>query len=239
MTINPDKEEPIFGAVVVAAGVGSRMGTGSPKQYELIGGKTMLERSVQVLLDEPRIKELVVVISPADMIGQRLTFEDPRVRIARVGGQTRADSVKNGILFSNLKSSDWVLVHDAARPCLLTSDVTKLMDYCRRHQESAILAVPVNDTLKKEGDNGTIAFTVSRDGLWAAQTPQCFPVGELTRAMNEAGSAVTDEASAMEFVGKHPALVEGTPTNIKVTRPIDLWLARAIFLARKEKENNE
>lgn len=108
------------------------------------------------------------------MIGQRLTFEDPRVRIARVGGQTRADSVKNGILFSNLKSSDWVLVHDAARPCLLTSDVTKLMDYCRRHQESAILAVPVNDTLKKEGDNGTIACTVSRDGLWAAQTPQCF-----------------------------------------------------------------
>lgn len=132
-----------------------------------------------------------------------------------------------------------MLVHDAARPCLLTSDVTKLMDYCRRHQESAILAVPVNDTLKKEGDNGTIACTVSRDGLWAAQTPQCFPVGELTRAMNEAGSAVTDEASAMEFVGKHPALVEGTPTNIKVTRPIDLWLARAIFLARKEKENNE
>ena len=125
--MNPDKEEPVFGAVVVAAGVGSRMGTRSPKQYELIGGKTMVERSVQVLLDEPRIKELVVVISPADMIGQRLTFEDPRVRIARVGGQTRADSVKNGILFSNLKSSDWVLVHDAARPCLLTSDVTKLM----------------------------------------------------------------------------------------------------------------
>ena len=237
--MNPDKEEPVFGAVVVAAGVGSRMGTRSPKQYELIGGKTMVERSVQVLLDEPRIKELVVVISPADMIGQRLTFEDPRVRIARVGGQTRADSVKNGILFSNLKSSDWVLVHDAARPCLLTSDVTKLMDYCRRHQESAILAVPVNDTLKKEGDNGTIACTVSRDGLWAAQTPQCFPVGELIRAMNEAGSAVTDEASAMEFVGKHPALVEGTPTNIKVTRPMDLWLARAIFFARKEKENNE
>ena len=200
--MNPDKEEPVFGAVVVAAGVGSRMGTGSPKQYELIGSKTMLERSVQVLLDEPRIKELVVVIS-------------------------------------NLKSSDWVLVHDAARPCLLTSDVTKLMDYCQRHQESAILAVPVNDTLKKEGENGTIACTVSRDGLWAAQTPQCFPVGELTRAMNEAGSAVTDEASAMEFVGKHPALVEGTPTNIKVTRPMDLWLARAIFLARKEKENNE
>ena len=89
--MNPDKEEPVFGAVVVAAGVGSRMGTGSPKQYELIGSKTMLERSVQVLLDEPRIKELVVVISPADIIGQRLVFEDPRVRIARVGGQTRAE----------------------------------------------------------------------------------------------------------------------------------------------------
>ena len=147
--------------------------------------------------------------------------------------------MKNGILFSNLKSSDWVLVHDAARPCLLTSDVTKLMDYCQRHQESAILAVPVNDTLKKEGENGTIACTVSRDGLWAAQTPQCFPVGELTRATKEVGSAVTDEASAMEFVGKHPALVEGTPTNIKVTRPMDLWLARAIFLAREAKDSNE
>lgn len=130
---------------------GSRFKNGhrSPKQYELIGSKTMLERSVQVLLDEPRIKELVVVISPADIIGQRLVFEDPRVRIARVGGQTRADSVKNGILFSNLKSSDWVLVHDAARPCLLTSDVTKLMDYCQRHQESAILAVRSMTLLKR------------------------------------------------------------------------------------------
>ena len=90
MTMNPDKEEPVFGAVVVAAGVGSRMGTGSPKQYELIGGKTMLERSVQVLLDEPRIKELVVVISPADIIGQRLVFEDPDRKSTRLNSSHNA-----------------------------------------------------------------------------------------------------------------------------------------------------
>lgn len=228
-----------FGAVVVAAGVGSRMGTGSPKQYELIGDKTMLEHSVEALLKEPRITELVVVISPSDIIGQRLVFKDERVKVARVGGLTRADSVKNGILYSNLSSSDWVLVHDAARPCLLSSDVGKLIDYCQKSGQGAILAVPVNDTLKKEGDHDLIEKTVDRKGLWAAQTPQCFQVGELTRAMSEAGSAITDEASALEFAGKHPAIVEGTPTNIKVTRPMDLWLARAIFMAREAGEKNE
>lgn len=234
-----DKKETVFGAVVVAAGVGSRMGSSSPKQYELICGKTMLERSVEALLKEPRISELVIVISPSDLIGQRLTFNDPRVRIARVGGQTRADSVKNGILFSELKSNDWVLVHDAARPCLLTEDVSKLIDFCSQHQRGAILAVPVNDTLKKEDDNGDIQKTVDRNGLWAAQTPQCFRVGDLTKALAQTGSSVTDEASAMEAVGKHPAIVEGTPTNLKVTRPMDLWLARAIFLARNEGESHE
>lgn len=237
--MDEDTSKTRFGAVVVAAGVGSRMGTGSPKQYELIGGKTMLEHSVEALLREPRISELVLVISPSDILGQRLVFKDSRVKIARVGGQTRADSVKNGILFSDLTSSDWVLVHDAARPCLLTSDVTKLIDFCQEHRKGAILAVPVNDTLKKEGEHDLIEKTVERNGLWAAQTPQCFQVGELTRAMSEAGSAITDEASALEFVGKHPALVEGTPTNLKVTRPMDLWLAKAIFMAREAGDKNE
>ena len=221
-------------AVLVAAGSGSRMGLSSPKQYQLIGDKTMLERSLDALLAEPRIEKVIVVISPTDIVGQELSFEDPRVEIARVGGRIRAESVKNGITYAAIASSDWVLVHDAARPCLLPSDLKKLIDFCLENDKGAILAVPLNDTLKQEGPGETIKKTIPRTGLWCAQTPQCFKNGELLKALEQAGAEVTDEASAMEAAGYKPAIIEGTPTNIKVTRPMDLWMAKAIFQAREK-----
>ncbi len=219
-------------AIVVAAGIGSRMGDKSPKQYKKIGGKTMLELSIDALLTEPRITRVIVVVSPSDMIAQSLQFNNELVSIARVGGLTRASSVQNGLSYAAFTSNDWVLVHDAARPCLLGSDVTKLIDACLKNDQGGLLAVKVNDTLKAESDNGTASHTVPRDGLWAAQTPQMFRAFDLMDALEEAGEAVTDEASAMEKAGFSPLLIEGTETNLKVTRPTDLWLAEAILEKR-------
>lgn len=220
-------------AILVAAGSGSRMGLSAPKQYQLIDGKTMLEHSVDALLNEPRIQELVIVVSPTDLLAQELKFDDPRVKVARVGGATRAESVKNGIVYAALSANDWVVVHDAARPCLLTSDLTKLLDWCLQEDQGAILAVQLNDTLKQEGPNGSIKKTIPREGLWCAQTPQCFKNGKLLKALENPSEKITDEASAIELAGDKTFIVEGTPTNIKVTRPMDLWLAKAIFEARK------
>ncbi len=219
-------------AVVVAAGSGTRMGTNFPKQYALIEGKTMLEHSVSALLEEPRIEQLVIVISPSDLIGQQLKFTAPRVKIARVGGASRADSIRNGITYSGLSANDWVLTHDAARPCVKASDVAKLIDYCLKTDEGGILAVPVSDTIKQQNAAGKIGKTIPRDKLWAAQTPQCFKVGPLTKALSNTEAVVTDEASAMEASGFKPALIEGSSTNFKVTRPADLALARAVFRTR-------
>ncbi len=126
------------------------------------------------------------------------------------------------------------MVHDAARPCLLASDVSKLIDTCIENDKGGLLAVRVNDTLKKESNNGTASHTVPRDGLWAAQTPQMFKAFDLIDALEKAGESVTDEASAMEKAGDSPLLVEGTETNIKVTRPTDLWLAEAILDKRNK-----
>lgn len=219
-------------AVVVAAGVGSRMGAKTPKQYLMLAGKTMLEMSVEAMLAESRIERLIVVISPSDLIGQTLTFTDPRVEVARVGGTTRAMSVKNGITYSAAGTGDWVLIHDAARPCLAASDLSKLIDTCIAEDQGGILAIRVNDTLKAVNEDGEIEKTVPRDGMWAAQTPQMFKADILNDALEKAGSAVTDEASALEFVGLKPMVIEGSSTNIKVTRPEDLWIAQAILDGR-------
>ncbi len=230
------KKDQKIAALVVAAGSGSRMGGSSPKQYLQIQGKSMLEHSVAALLAEPRIEELAIVVSPADILGQHLHFDDPRVKVARVGGNSRSDSVRNGLAFSALAQDDWVLVHDAARPCLLTSDVTKLIDHCLATDHGAILAVPVNDTLKKTLDGSGIEKTVSRDNLWCAQTPQCFKNGELLKALANPSEKPTDEASAMEAAGHLVDIVKGTPTNIKVTHPMDFWMAKAIFQYRTQGE---
>lgn len=224
-----ESNQPKIFALVLAAGVGSRMAANFPKQYMIIEGKTMLEHSVNALLKEPRIVRLVVVLSPTDMIGMGLTFEDPRVEVARIGGNTRAMSVKNGLAYLAGEENVWVLVHDAARPCVSSTDIKSLIDTCFEKQQGGLLASPLSDTLKIASSEQTVDKTIPRDHMWAAQTPQFFPLDKLYDALSHPSEQITDESSAMESVGEHPLLIKGSPFNIKVTRPEDLDFARTII----------
>lgn len=223
-------------AVVPAAGVGKRMGSTVPKQYLKLAGKTVLEHSLARLLAHDAIERVVVAVSPEDQWFASLSLaEDPRV--LRVdGGRERADSVLNALA---VVTSERVLVHDAARPCLAYGDLDALLAAAQQPQ-GAILACRVRDTMKRGNGRGAIAESVSRDELWHALTPQCFVTEELRQALADAlakGLAVTDEASAMELAGVHPLLVEGRADNIKITRPEDLALAG--FFLQQLKESNE
>ena len=207
-------------AVVPAAGIGSRMQAACPKQYLTIGQLTLLEHSVARLLAHPAVKQVVVAISPDDGWFDSLPLaQDSRV-LRVTGGETRGE---------------WVLVHDAARPCLHPDDLARLLAVRQHSKVGAILAAPVRDTMKRaEPGKAAIAHTVEREDLWHALTPQFFPhallMACLTRALNE-GATITDEASALEYCGYHPELVSGRSDNIKVTRPEDLALA-AFYLTQ-------
>lgn len=220
-------EQPYW-AVVPAAGVGSRMRADRPKQYLSIGGRTVLEHTLTALADCPRIRALVVVISPEDPYWSGLSLNLDKPLLVTSGGQERADSVLNGLeaLPPEATAEDWVLVHDAARPCLRQEDLQRL--FAPPHDEGAILAVPAKDTKKLAGADGRIEQTLDRSRMWQALTPQMFRLGPLKKALRSARKrslAVTDEASAMEFAGYRPDLVEGHADNIKITRPEDLALA--------------
>lgn len=221
-------------AVVPAAGVGQRMGGECPKQYLSLAGAPLLHHSVLALLRHPRIERVAVALHLADeRAGELPILEDPRV-LRATGGAERADSVLAGLreLEEGMQGvageSDWVLVHDAARPCLPADDIERLVNRVLESGEGGILALPVVDTLKRAAADGRVAATVDRRQYWLAQTPQMFRLGELRQALERAlaaGVAVTDEASAMEWAGHPVQLVEGSAINLKVTVPGDLALA--------------
>lgn len=221
-----------FSVVVPAAGVGRRMGAGCPKQYLPLAGRFLIEHTLTRLLEHPRIDEVIVALAPEDTFFSTLTIADhPRLRVAQ-GGADRAQSVLNGL---RLVRSEWVLVHDAARPCITHRDIDQLI-----HEglagDGAILATRVRDTMKRGDAGGRILKTVEREQLWHALTPQFFPTQALREALEQGlaqGRIITDEASAMEQAGFHPQLVEGRADNIKVTRPEDLALA-ALYLSQQE-----
>ncbi|WP_107850734.1 2-C-methyl-D-erythritol 4-phosphate cytidylyltransferase [Oceanimonas marisflavi] len=225
-----------FTAVVPAAGVGKRMGSAVPKQYLKLAGKTVLEHTVGRLLAHSAIARVVVAVSREDEWFASLPLVHDE-RVLRVeGGRERADSVLNALEFV---TSERVLVHDAARPCLAMSDLDALLTAAAQPQ-GAILACRVRDTMKRGDGRGAIHESVPRDELWHALTPQCFETQALRRALSAAlaaGQSVTDEASAMELAGFHPLLVEGRADNIKITRPEDLALAG--FFLQQLKENNQ
>jgi len=214
-------------AVVPAAGFGRRMQTECPKQYLSIGNKTILEHAVAALLAHPRIERVIIAISDGDARFQQLPLANhPQITVVE-GGAERADSVLAGL--KEAGEAQWVLVHDAARPCLHQDDLANLLALSETSRVGGILAAPVRDTMKRaEPGKAAIAHTVDRNDLWHALTPQFFPrellFDCLTRALNE-GATVTDEASALEYCGFHPQLVAGRADNIKVTRPEDLALA--------------
>ncbi|WP_349921019.1 2-C-methyl-D-erythritol 4-phosphate cytidylyltransferase [Aeromonas veronii] len=218
-------------AIVPAAGVGSRMGADCPKQYLPLADKTIFEHTLGVLLCHPAIEQVIVAVSPGDEWFERLPVAaDPR--ILRVeGGAERAFSVLNAL---RVVKTPWVLVHDAARPCLRHEDLDALIA-CALTCDGAILGSRVRDTMKRTDAAGNILATVEREQLWHALTPQMFPTAPLTRALEEGlalGAAITDEASAMERAGFTVRMVEGRADNIKVTRPEDLALAR-LFLQQQ------
>lgn len=224
-------------AVVPAAGRGERFDPASPKQYAPLLGSTVLEWSLRALLAEPRIQGIVVVVAADDerwpQIAARLG--DPRLLSAH-GGATRSDSVASGLacLAGRAEDADWVLVHDAARPCVTGAELRALLRALDAGPGGALLATPVTDTVKRER-GGASGETVDRRGLWRALTPQAFALGALRRALEDAlraGVSVTDESQAMERTGHAPQLVAGSPFNIKVTRRDDLETAARILQSR-------
>ena len=215
-------------AVVPAAGRGARMGSDVPKQYLELAGRTILQHTLARLLEEPRIAAIVVALAAGDAQGEGIAAAcGPRVRTTQ-GGAERCHSVLNGITALGALDADWVLVHDAARPCLRAGDLARLIDeLVGGNACGGILGVPVKDTLKR-CSAGSIEATVDRSALWHALTPQMFQVGVLRGALEAAlaaGRIVTDEAQAIELQGLVPRMVEGHADNLKITRPEDLPLA--------------
>jgi len=221
---------PRFWAVVPAAGVGKRMASAIPKQYLLLAGRTVIDQTLGRLLNHPQIQAIFVALSEQDGWWSDSTFvADPRVTRV-VGGSERCHSVLNALdaLSAVAAENDWVLVHDAARPCLRSSDLDRLISQLSSHSVGGLLGVPVRDTMKRTNSGDEVIETVSRKALWHAFTPQMFRLGLLRSALKQAlerDEMVTDEASAIELAGLQPLMVEGHADNIKITRPEDLALA--------------
>jgi len=220
--------------LVPAAGSGSRFGADGLKQYSPLAGKPMLVHSIECLLATPEVEIVFVVLAPADTEFRKHDWSAFGERLAPLycGGASRRDSVLNGLVAaaSLVDSNDWILVHDAARPCLGKTELRRLIDEAGRDEVGGILAVPVADTLKRTDDEHRIVATEPRDGLWRAQTPQMFRHGMLLRALREI-EHVTDDASAVEALGYKPKLVEGSTRNLKVTFPADLDIAERLLRA--------
>lgn len=220
-----------FVALVPAAGSGSRIGGSLPKQYLSLLGRPLIEYTLRALTAHPRIEKVFVVLSPDDAGWDELGIAFEKLVVLRCGGEARAQSVANGLkaMAGEISADDWVLVHDAARPCLRAGHIDRMLAELADDPVGGILAVPVADTLKRSGPEQRIVETVPREGLWQAQTPQMFRHGLLLKALELAGSGVTDEASAIEQMGLQPKLVEGDARNLKVTYPRDLALAALIL----------
>jgi len=218
-----------YWAIIPAAGIGERMQTNLPKQYLKLNDKTIIEHSVSTITQHNKISKVVVALHPDDTQWPQQQISSPEKIITTTGGKTRADSVMQGLktLQEYADSDDWVLVHDAARPYLTSESLDRLIETLQEHPVGGLLAMPIADTLKKSSADGLALETISRVNLWAAQTPQMFRFGVLLDAMQKAqavGINITDESSAVEYIGKHPMLIKGDPRNIKITRPEDISL---------------
>lgn len=216
-------DTPRYVALIPAAGVGSRMGATTPKQYMRIGSKSVLQHTVDAFLKFSKIQHTYVVVSPDDAYVDEYLAKTENLSVLRCGGASRRDTVRNGLseLASTLSNQDWVLVHDAARPGLTSGLLQHLIDSVADDAVGGLLALPVVDTVKRV-ENGKVQ-TIPRDGLWLAQTPQMFRYHLLCEAL-DAADQVTDEASAIEAAGHAPILVEGHVRNMKLTLPSDMAL---------------
>lgn len=232
---SPAKPSTIW-ALIPAAGIGSRMGSTIPKQYLEIDNTAILEHSIRIFLDNPLITNYVVALHAEDAYWQRLDSSLRASVLTVNGGDERYASVINGLkaVIESGDSDDWVLVHDAARPCLSQADLNRLLEARHNAQDGALLALPAIDTIKQShgSSSSSVASTLDRSMIWQAQTPQLFRAGRLLDALERVlakGIAVTDESSAIEVLGGQPLLVRGSKANLKITEPEDLALATFIL----------
>lgn len=238
-----------YWGVIPAAGAGERMGGALSKQYLTLCGKPVLLHSMERLLSHPSISGLVVALAPQDAhfpaLAEALRHYGKPI-ITAPGGVERCHSVLNALRKlaqfpaqgqgQVAAADDWVLVHDAVRPCVCRTDIDKLIDAAGRHTAGGLLALRVTDTVKCAGEEGLVTATQPRETLWLAQTPQMFPLEKLIGALDyviKNNIRVTDDAAAIEALGERPLLVEGSADNIKVTHPGDLALAE-FYLKRQE-----
>jgi len=221
-------------ALIPAAGHSVRFGGTTLKQYAHVMGQPVIAHSIESVKRHPAVVSLTVALAPDDGIYDELVAPMYPDVFTATGGDSRARTVLNGLaaILQRSPSSEWVLVHDAARPCLPIAALRRLLQLGLATEHGAILAVPVSDTLKRANDQGTIESTVDRSRFWAAQTPQLFRTRELAsnlEAALAAGESPTDDAAALERAGMHPLLVEGPRSNIKITGPEDLALVEFIL----------
>ncbi len=227
-----------FWAVVPAAGIGVRMGSEIPKQYLPLLGRPIIAHTLERLCNHPRISGVIVALAADDRWWPEIQTRLTRPPLVAAGGDERRDSVLSSLdaLTEHASMDDWVLVHDAVRPCLRDEDVDRLMNELSADEVGGLLATPVKDTMKRAGSGNRVSETVSRESLWHALTPQMFRLGALRDAIRlsvDEDRNVTDEAQAMELTGARPRLVQGHEDNIKITQPEDLKLAE-MFLTRME-----
>ena len=222
-------------ALVPAAGSGSRLGGERPKQYLEIAGKPLIAHTLKSLTEVGPILGIAVGLASDDRWWHENIVTSDRILGTYVGGKSRAETVLRGLEFlePHFSTGDWVLVHDAARPCVRPLDVERLISERGDSSSGALLAVPISDTIKQSNSLGQVERTISREGLWYAQTPQLYSYEALRDALQGSDLAtVTDDSSAMEAAGYMPRLVPGRADNLKVTTRQDLELAALILQAR-------
>lgn len=217
--------------VMPAAGIGRRFGTERPKQYAPLCGRTVIEWALSPFLTDARCAGVVVALAEDDPYWTAIA---PSTVLVTAGGRERSHSVRNGLaaLAERAAPEDWVLVHDAARPCLSRRDLDRLLHDLASHPVGGLLATPAADTLKRADASRNVEQTVDRAGLWRALTPQMFRYGRLCEALDRAHAAdriPTDEAQAIEWLGDRPRLIEGAAANLKITSAADLAIAAALL----------
>jgi 2-C-methyl-D-erythritol 4-phosphate cytidylyltransferase len=230
--------------VIPAAGSGRRFSAAQPKQYAALGSSTVIEQALAAFEADPDCAGIVVALAAGDATWPVIAARRSRLIETAEGGEQRALSVRNALraLAARVRDDDWIMVHDAARPCFTAADLELLKRELAAHPVGGLLAIPLADTLKRALEPGShvthVDATIDRDGLWRAATPQVFRFGVLLRALESAlaaGRMPTDEAQAIEWSGQRPRLVAGRADNIKVTTTDDLLLAGAILATRTEK----
>jgi 2-C-methyl-D-erythritol 4-phosphate cytidylyltransferase len=231
-----------FVAVVPAAGAGKRMQAHCPKQYLTIDNKTILEHTVERLLSHPLINKVIIALSDGDEYFPRTSLINNKHIETVIGGKERVDSVLAGLKAIDLQVYSWVLVHDAARPCVTHDDISRLIALCLEKQTGGLLAAPVRDTMKRSFSSdlavNQVSKTIDRESLWHALTPQMYQVSELKEAIINGltdNVELTDESSAIELAKISSLLVSASSENIKITHPDDLALA-GFFLAKQNKK---